>query len=177
MDNKNVRIIEVVPYNPHWVEEFQKESKKLFRILSKEAIEIHHIGSTSIPGISAKPVIDIMIVVKDINKIDEYNNELEELGYIPKGEYGIKGRRFFLKGLYNRTHHLHVFEKGNQEVAKHLNFKSYMICHPNEAKEYEELKKELAQKHKYDNVAYCKGKDAFIKNIDEKAGEWARTQK
>jgi len=149
-----------------------KESNKIKKILYKEIVNIYHIGSTSIPGIHAKPVIDIMIEVKSIENIDMYNTQMEKLGYMPMGEYGIKERRFFLKGLYNRTHHIHIFEKGNSEIKKHLNFRDYMIAHPSEAKEYESLKKELAEKYKYDNEKYCTGKNEFIKNIDKKAKEW-----
>lgn len=85
--------------------------------------------------------IDILIEVNNIKNIDGYNDEMDKLGYISKGELGIEGRRFFLKGLYNRTHHLHVFEIGNSEIKKHLNFRDYMISHPKIAQQYDELKR------------------------------------
>lgn len=114
--------------------------------------------------------------VKDINKIDDYNEQMIKLGYEAKGEYGIPGRRFFLKGVYDRTHHIHAFENGNSEIKRHLDFRDYMIAHPEEMKEYGKLKKELAKKFRYDNEGYCNGKNAFIKNIDKKAAEWAKTR-
>ncbi len=170
--SKQIRIIEVVAYNLNWKKEYTEESVKIQNILGKEIIKMHHIGSTAIPGIYAKPVIDILIEVKDIENIDEYNHEMNKLGYIPKGEFGIKGRRFFLKGLYERTNHLHVFQTGDEEIQKHLNFRDYMISHPKIAKEYEALKKDLAVKFRHDNEGYCSGKDEFIKDIDKKAKEW-----
>ncbi len=176
-EQKKVRIIEVVSYNPKWKEEYLKESEKLKKLFKDEIVDIYHIGSTSIPGISAKPVIDILLSVNDISKIDDYNEEMVKLGYEAKGEYGIPSRRFFLKGIYDRTHHIHAFEVGNPEIIRHLNFRDYIIAHPEEMKQYQELKKELAKEFRYDNEGYCDGKDCFIKNIDKKAAEWAKTRR
>lgn len=172
-EEKKVRIIEVVPYNSKWSEEYLRESEGIRSIMNNEIINMYHIGSTSIPGIYAKPVIDILIEVKDINDIDNYNKGMESLRYIAKGEFGIEGRRFFIKGLYNRTHHIHIFQTGNHEIARHLNFRDYMIAHPEEAKHYEDLKKELAIKFRYDIDGYSAGKDTYIKEIDRKAKRWA----
>lgn len=168
-EEKGVRVIEVVPYNPKWKEEYLKEAEKIRNIMKEDIIKIHHIGSTSIPGMSAKPVIDILVEVVDINNVDNYNIDMEKLGYIAKGEYGIEGRRFFMKGLYNRTHHVHIFQWDSSEVRRHLNFRDYMISHPEDAKLYAELKKELAVKFRYDIEGYCNGKDNFIKDINKKA--------
>ncbi|APH14914.1 grpB family protein [Clostridium sporogenes] len=171
-EEKQVRIIEVVPHNSKWRIEYEKESEKIYNIMKDEIVQIYHIGSTAIEGIYAKPIIDILVEVENVNNVDNYNEEMKSLGYIPKGEYGIKGRRFFLKGLYDRTHHVHIFEKGDSEIERHINFRDYMIEHKEEAKQYEELKKELALKFKYDIDSYCEGKDSFIKKIDEKAKLW-----
>jgi len=172
-EEKQVRIIEVVPHNSKWKTEYEKESEKIYNIMKDEIVQIYHIGSTAIEGIYAKPIIDILVQVENINNVDNYNEQMKFLGYIPKGEYGIKGRRFFLKGLYHRTHHVHIFEKGDSEVERHINFRDYMIEHKKEAKEYEELKKELAFKFRYNIDSYCEGKDSFIKEIDKKAKLWA----
>lgn len=175
MNNQNhVRIIEVVQYNEEWIKDYLEESEKLKHILGDEIKQIYHIGSTAIPGISAKPVIDILIEVNNIKNIDNYNYEMKEFGYISKGEFGIDGRRFFLKGLHNRTHHLHIFETTNPEIRKHLNFRDYMISHPKIAKQYEKLKKDLAIKFRYDIEGYCNGKDEFIIDVNKKAEEWLR---
>jgi len=173
---KQVREIEVVTYDPKWKEDYLKEIEKIMLVLNDEIIDIYHIGSTSIKGIYAKPIIDILIGVSDINNIDKYNGEMEKLGYICKGEYGIEGRRFFMKGLYNRTHHIHVFKSGNPEISRHLNFRDYMNEHPSDARSYGELKRELAIKFKYDIDGYCDGKDDFIKDIDRKAEAWTKTK-
>ena len=166
------RIIEVVPYQSNWPSDFIKEADAIQSILKNEIIGIYHIGSTSIVGLSAKPVIDILIEVKNINAIDPYNSQMEGLQYIPKGEFGMEGRRFFIKGLIHRTHHVHIFETGHPDIIRHLNFRDYMLSHPDDAKAYETLKLELAQQFRYDNDGYCDGKDAFIKEMDRRASLW-----
>jgi len=101
---------------------------------------------------------------------------MDKLGYICKGEYGIKGRRFFMKGLYNRTHHIHIFQSDNPEILRHINFRDYLIAHSEEARIYSELKRKMAIDFRYDIQGYCNGKDAFIKDIDIKAERWAKTK-
>ncbi|WP_425448907.1 GrpB family protein [Dethiothermospora halolimnae] len=166
------RIIEVVPYDNTWKEKYNEEAEKIEKILGDKIINIYHIGSTAIPNMMAKPVIDIMVEVKNIEEIDNYDSGFNNIGYEAMGEHGIKNRRFYRKGKYNRTHHIHIFEKGNEEINKHLNFRDYMKAHPKLAKEYGELKSKLAREFKYDSEGYCNGKDSFIKEIDKKAYRW-----
>jgi GrpB-like predicted nucleotidyltransferase (UPF0157 family) len=137
-------------------------------------VAIHHIGSTAIPQIHAKPIIDMLVEVKDITKIDVQSSALEALGYEAMGEFGISGRRFFRKGNEAgiRTHHLHGFEVNSAQIERHLAFRDYMISHPEDAQQYSELKRELANKY-HDNIqGYMDGKDGFIKEIDLKAAKW-----
>jgi GrpB-like predicted nucleotidyltransferase (UPF0157 family) len=163
------RRVEVVFYNSNWKEMYKKESEKIKSILDDIIIDIHHIGSTAIPGIKAKPVIDILVEVKDIEEVDQYNHKMEELGYEAMGEYGIPKRRFFRKGENNRTHHIHIFQAGNEEIKRHINFKEYLIAHPDKAREYSKLKEKLANKYTYDVENYSNCKSDFIKEIDRKA--------
>jgi GrpB-like predicted nucleotidyltransferase (UPF0157 family) len=168
-----VRKVEVVPHDPEWKKIYESESIFLKSIFKKEIITIHHIGSTVIPNISAKPIIDIIIEVKDINKVDKYNKKMIEQGYIPKGEAGITKRRFFIKGSEEfRISHVYVFQKGDFEIIRHLKFRDYMIAHPKEAQEYSQLKEHLAREYPEDIDGYIEGKDAFIKSIDKKAKTW-----
>jgi len=146
-------------------------------VLGQEVMAIHHVGSTAIPNISAKPIIDILVEVHDIGKIDEFNGEMIKLGYQPKGEFGISGRRFFIKGDDStRTHHVHIFQTGDPKVERHLNFRDYMIAHPKAAQAYSRLKEKLAQKFPKDIEGYIEGKDGFIKEMDKRAAVWKKSQ-
>jgi GrpB-like predicted nucleotidyltransferase (UPF0157 family) len=172
--------IEVVPYNPMWQNEFENESKCVTSALGENVVMVHHIGSTAIPKIYAKPIIDLLVEVKDITQVDMCNWAMEALGYEVMREFGIPGRRYFRKdneaGI--RTHHVHTFETASLEIERHLAFRDYMIAHPEDAQKYSELKRELAKKlHINDIEGYMDGKDAFIKEMEKRAVEWSRLQK
>ena len=130
--------------------------------------------STSIPTIGyAKPIIDILIVVWVIVDVYLYKSEMLTLGYEPKGENGIAGRRYFTKGKDNRTHHVHIFQIGSEFIKTHLDFKEYLIKNPIEAKKYGELKINLAKQYPEEHHNYQEGKQQFVNNIVKKAKEWA----
>ncbi len=166
----------VVPHDVRWKEQFASESPLVARCLGEDVNATHHIGSTSIPGIFAKPIIDVLAEVADVEKVDSCNDAMELAGYEAMGEYGIPGRRYFRKDDAHgvRTHHVHVFQSGNAEVARHLGFRDFMLAHPEIAQEYSDLKRALALAHPEDSDAYQDGKEAFIKRVDEKAAVWRR---
>lgn len=167
------RVIEVVAHNPDWPKLFKKEADEIKAVFGQEVVVIHHIGSTAIPGISAKPIIDVLVEVQDIEKIDDFNEEMTGRGYQPKGEFGIPKRRFFIKGGdATRTHHIHVFQTGHPGIESHLNFRDYMIAHPEEAQAYSRLKEELARRFPEDIESYMAGKDGLIKGVDRRAKAW-----
>ncbi|WP_137744682.1 MULTISPECIES: GrpB family protein [Robertmurraya] len=167
-----MRKVEVCPYNEKWAQMFIEEAESLNHIFRKDIIDIHHIGSTAVPGLKAKPIIDIMIVVKNINHIDRYNMKMKEIGYDPKGENGIVGRRYFQKGGDNRSHHVHIYQKGSYEIKRHLAFRDYLKSHPDEMEYYGNTKEELAQQFPYDIESYINGKDYLVKDIELKALKW-----
>lgn len=171
------RKIEVVDDNPEWEKQFKEEAKKIKAILGKNCVEIHHIGSTSVKGLKAKPVIDIMPVVKDISLVDGQNAQFEALGYECMGEFGIPGRRFYRKGGDNRTHHIHIFQKDNTaQIQRHLAVRDYLRSNKEKAEEYAKLKTKLAEEFTYDNDGYCEGKDAFMKELEQEALAWQEKQ-
>ncbi|MBP1949688.1 GrpB family protein [Virgibacillus litoralis] len=171
-----MRKVEVTPHNDKWPLMFNEEAEKLRVIFGKEVLEIHHIGSTSIQGLEAKPVIDIMPVVKNISDIDSCNGSMESIGYEAKGEYGIAGRRYFQKGGDNRTHHIHVFESGSPHIDRHLAFRDYLRAHQDVAKEYGTLKRKLMEQHPYDMESYINGKAAFVMETERSALAWYNMQ-
>ena len=169
-----MRKVEVVPHNPRWRDAFEAEAKHVAAALGENVVAIHHIGSTAIPNIYAKPVIDLLVEVRDITEVDEQSSAMESLGYEVMGEYGIPGRRYFRKDNREgiRTHHIHVFEAGSAEVERHLAFRDYMIAHPREAQRYSEMKRKLAEEHPQSIDGYMDGKDGFIKEMDRRAARW-----
>ena len=169
--------VEVVPHDPAWQHAFEKESGEIRGVLADNLLSIHHIGSTAIAGIYAKPVIDFLVGVADLARLDEQAVGMTRLGYEAMGELGIPGRRYFRRdrepGL--RSHNVHAFEEGSPGLARHIAFRDYMIAHPAEAREYSDLKRGLAKKFPDDIEAYMDGKDAYIKTVETRAIEWKRS--
>ena len=177
MSETMLRKIEVVDYNPEWERMFRAEATAIKAILGKNCVTVQHIGSTAVKGLRAKPIIDIMPVVKDISLVDAHNAEFEALGYECMGENGIPGRRFYQKGGDQRTHHIHIFEQKNTvEVSRHIAVRDYLRAHKDVANEYAALKTKLAAEFTYDSDGYCNGKDAFVKDMEQKALAWQKQQ-
>lgn len=169
------RKVTLVPHNPSWQEQAKREMKRLSSSLSIDVLAIHHIGSTAIPSIKAKPILDFVLVVHDLATLDEKTHEMEELGYDARGEQGIPGRRFFSKDTQGtRSHHVHAFERGNSEIQRHILFRDYMLAHPDDAADYEKLKEKLAAKFPNRSGDYTEGKSDFIQRIVKKARQWNR---
>lgn len=164
-----MRKIELVK-DVHWGDRFKEEADALASALGGLFYELHHFGSTAIPGLAAKPVIDMLLVVDDLSPLDEREKAFSTLGYVPMGEYGIPRRRFFTKGGDARTHHLHAYERTNTvEISRHLNFRDYLRAHPETAKEYETLKYELVERYGSSPEEYCEAKTSFIQQIEAEA--------
>ena len=170
------REVRVVPHDPAWTEKFEAEAATLRSVLGDEAISVHHIGSTSVPDLAAKPTIDVLIEARKIEEVDDFDKAMSEEGYEPWGEYDVPGRRFFTKNRgTSRITNVHVFEAGNPEVERHLVFREYLIQNPEAASAYGTLKNNLAEKFPTDIRAYMDGKDAFIKQTEKEALSWNRT--
>jgi len=166
--------VEVVPYDARWREAFAAEAGRVAVALGANVVAVRHIGSTAIPNIYAKPVIDLLVEVSDIREVDGQSAAMESLGYEVMGEFGISGRRYFRKDNREgiRTHQIHVFESDSAQVARHLAFRDYLIAHPAEAQKYSDLKRKLARENPQNMDAYIDGKDDFIKETDTKAAHW-----
>lgn len=168
-----MRRVEVVPHDSAWPENFAQESQQIYGVLGENIVAIHHIGSTAIPGIYAKPVIDLLVEVKDIATVNAHSLQMMSLGYQAMGEFGIPGRRYFRKEVQAvQTHHVHVFAIGSAQIERHLTFRDYMTAHPEAAHRYSQLKRQLASQHPTDIEAYMDGKDGFIQEIDSQATQW-----
>ncbi|MFC3209622.1 GrpB family protein [Planomicrobium okeanokoites] len=164
-----MRKVTVTDYQPEWRQQFQLAAKELRELFGAECIEIHHIGSTSIEGMAAKPVIDLMPVVREIEVVDGLISEMEKRGYESKGENGLPGRRYFQRGGDERIHHVHIYAAGNPEIDRHLAFRNYLRENPQEAEEYGILKKKLAHDFPYDIEQYIAGKERLVARIEKNA--------
>ncbi|MGO1060336.1 GrpB family protein [Planococcus sp. FY231025] len=166
-----MRKVEVFPFDPDWHRRFKEAAMEIEGIFGEECAEIHHIGSTAVEGLSAKSVIDLLPVVRSIENVDAFNRKMAEAGYVAKGENGLPGRRFFQKGGDERTHHIHVFEKGSREIRRHLAFRDYLRAHPEKAQEYGALKEKLASEYPMDIEKYIAGKTELVSVIEKLAME------
>ncbi len=167
----------VVEYNPAWPPAFEEEATRLRETLGDLLIDVQHIGSTAVPGLRAKPILDISLEVDQLVHLDTQNLSMQHLGYEVMGEYGIPGRRYFRKGGDQRTHHIHAFASGDPGLFRHLAFRDYLRAHPNIAEAYGQLKWEIAQSCNHDLEEYCDKKDPFVKLHESKALAWYYAQK
>jgi GrpB-like predicted nucleotidyltransferase (UPF0157 family) len=168
--------VEVVPHDSRWQDAFVEAAAEITTVLGDAIAAIHHIGSTAIPGIYAKPIVDLLIEVKSLTFVDARNAAMNAIGYEAMGEFGIPGRRYFRKHnvVGTRTHHIHIFEQGTPQCDRHLAFRDYMIAHPEEAQQYSQLKRNLADQYPQDIESYMDGKDSFIREKEARALEWRK---
>ena len=168
--------IAIAEYDPAWIDSFQREVTCLQRLMGDILIQAHHIGSTSVPGLAAKPVVDLLLEVTDVGQLDDLQSTIIASGYQFWGEYGLAGRRYLTKGTDPRTHNIHSFESGNAELHRHLAFRDYLRAHPDVAADYERLKRRVAIECNHDIDKYCEGKDAFIKHHQQLALKYISTR-
>lgn len=163
----------VVEYDSNWENLYIEAELEIKNILGDNCTAVHHIGSTAVPGLQSKPIIDIMPIVYDLESVDEHAREFEELGYEYMGEFGINGRRYLRRGGDERTHHIHIFDIHNhKDVERHLAVRDYLRAHDEVAREYGDLKAQLALEFPYDNDGYSDGKDDYVLNLEKLALEW-----
>jgi GrpB-like predicted nucleotidyltransferase (UPF0157 family) len=163
-------MVELRDHNPSWSKLFEEEKNILLKHFPDQILEISHGGSTAIPGIPAKPIIDMFAIVPSLKTAEDMRKKLETLHYHYRGEEGVPGRILYAKGEEEkRTHHLQFVERGSDEWKNHLLIKNYYVHHPDVAQEYTELKKQLAKKYSNDRGAYGKGKNQFVKSVIARA--------
>ena len=157
---------DICDYDPQWPALFEAERLRIQEKLGHLVREIHHVGSTAVPGMKGKPEIDLLIVVNSISDIDTINSGMAELGYDVRGECGIEGRHYYSKDIRSaRTHKAHVCEVSHSNVARQIAFRDYMRDHPQDAQEYAVLKMRLAESNSRGMVEYLEGKQNYIEGI------------
>ena len=156
-------------YDPAWPDLYEREAVAIRGALPGLKLQCFHIGSAAIPGMSAKAVIDILLAVESLNALGACEARLQGLGYCPRGEFGIPGRRYYTKGGEQRTHHLHAFEFGAPEVARYIRFRDFLRESGKDAEAHAALKIQLARQFRDNPHGYSDAKSAFIQSIDERA--------
>lgn len=167
--------VRLLPHDPHWAEQASQEEARILEAVWPAIIEMHHVGSTAIPGIAAKPIIDLVGVGPNLDAIEEVRPKLEALGYAWHGEFGLEGRRFCTlsdphTGL--RRFHLHCYAVGDHSIHRHLAFRDYLRARPAVAEAYQAMKRDCAAKHPDDSHAYTDCKDRWIKRVEAEALKW-----
>ncbi len=157
----------IIPYDREWPREFEREQSRLALVFGKRAA-IEHVGSTAVPGLAAKPIIDVMIGLRALPEAEGRISALEDLGYeyVPAYEVALPDRRYFRKPkMPPRTHHLHCVVRGSAFWREHLLFRDYLRRHPEAAAAYASVKRELAERHGSNRKAYLAGKSPFIERV------------
>jgi GrpB-like predicted nucleotidyltransferase (UPF0157 family)/SAM-dependent methyltransferase len=164
------RPIEVVPSDPRWADRAREERDRLLAAfdrtgVSGHVVDIAHIGSTAVPGLAAKPVIDLMLGLDAWPAPDVLIRTVEDLGYHHRGEWGVAGRHYFTDAPpgHPRAWHVHAVEHGSWFWREHLRFREHLRTHPGEAARYAEVKRHLARHHRHDVGAYTEGKTTFVR--------------
>lgn len=169
--NADADVIEMVTYDPSWPQRFAGEAAALRAVLPADlSVAIEHFGSTAVPGLDAKPIIDIMLVVGDRGRWNELIEPVQSLSYVYWAENPAPHHMFFVKGMppfgSGRTHHVHVHRP--EEARVPLAFRDYLIAHPEDAARYAALKRELAERFRTDRDAYTNAKAEFVTEILKK---------
>ncbi len=162
----------VLPYDEQWSQDFLKIKAELSNALGRLPTGIEHVGSTSVQGLSAKPIIDIDVVIKDYSEFENVRSALEKTGYRHEGDLGIIGREAFKYDgkEHLRKHHLYVCPEDSPELRRHIAFRDYLQTHPDAVREYSRIKEEGAKLYPYDIEGYIEHKSPFIEKIYAEIG-------
>jgi GrpB-like predicted nucleotidyltransferase (UPF0157 family) len=165
----------VLPYDVRWPELFRAERDPLAGIFGERAAGIEHVGSTAVPGLAAKGIVDILLGLRPLELRPPDLDAMARRGYVYRGELGIPGRHFFQKGR-PPTHHVHVVEHGSVEWLKHVHFRDHLRAHPEDVQSYAKLKRDLAARYPDDRDAYTEGKSPFVAAVLRRASRGSGTQ-
>ena len=162
----------LLPHEKEWEESAREVIGRLGEILGDSAADIQHVGSTAIPSVCAKPIVDIALGMRSLAELESYAAELEGAGFIDRGEDQPGQRLYVLGDPDMRTHHIHAVVYGSEPWRNYLNFRDYMNSHAEAAAAYGALKKELAARYANERKAYTAGKEELIQSILRAAEAW-----
>ena len=165
-------LVRVEPYDPEWPQNYEAIRKEIYQILGELAIAVHHVGSTSVPGMSAKPIIDLDVEIQNRSVFSEVCDRLAAAGYQHEGDLGIRDREAFrYDGKNNlQKHHLYVCPRDSRELHRHLTFRNYLRTHPEAAREYSRVKEAAARQYPDSIEGYMSCKNDCIAALYQKCG-------
>lgn len=163
--------VRLTPYQPNWADLFEEEGARLRAVFGPGLVVLEHFGSTAVPGMMAKPVIDMLAVVEMARLHRDWKAGLQKLQYDDAGEWGIPGRQLFRKGGMLRSHHLHVYPVGHRDIRRHLILRDYLLSHPDEVKAYSAFKQGLASRY-VDTRDYSLAKKPYVQRLEQRALAW-----
>jgi GrpB-like predicted nucleotidyltransferase (UPF0157 family) len=169
--------VELDPHDPAWAATARREAARLADALGDILVTVHHVGSTAIPAIRAKPILDLIPVVVGLAALDDARAGIEALGYVWWGEYGLPGRRYCTlddPATGRRQIQLHCYEDGSPEIERHLAFRDYLRAHPDLARAYDAEKDRCREQHPLDSHAYTDCKNEWIRRIEREALDLSR---
>src|SRR6266536_4152019 len=155
----------IADYDSRWSDCFESLRDQIVGVLGALAVQIEHVGSTAVPALAAKPVIDIDVVVGSMADLPSVAAKLRPLGYQPQGDLGVAGREAFTTPEGAPPHHLYVCAVDSPELARHIAFRDFLRAHPDAARDYAELKRCLASRFRNDRTAYTEAKTTFIEHV------------
>ncbi|WP_238392407.1 GrpB family protein [Paenibacillus antri] len=166
--------IEIVPYSPDWPERFRTIGSQVRRALDAAAIRIDHIGSTAVPGLDAKPIIDIQVSVASLEPIDAYRQRMIGIGYSWRSDNPDRTKRYFRESPEMDRTHIHMRVRGSWSEQFALLFRDYLRNCPEEAGAYAAMKREQAQRFRLDRESYVEAKEPMIWDIMRRASRWSQ---
>ncbi len=168
-----VEPILMLPHDPRWSRRFAGEAARLLRVFAGVVLGVHHVGSTAVPALDAKPILDVLLVGRDLAALDARRGDAEGGGYRWLGEHGLPRRRYLVADRAGvGPVHVHAYAAGDPEAQRHLDVRDYLLRHAARAAAYGRLKRSLARRFGHDRAAYNEGKTAFLRETEVLARAW-----
>jgi GrpB-like predicted nucleotidyltransferase (UPF0157 family) len=176
--SRPLRDYSISPYDPTWPDLYASYIRLLEHLFGNQIQRSFHVGSTSVPGLQAKPTIDIILEVRDLGLIDQRNEAMSALGYTSFGAYLDPKSRFFAIERHNhRIVNVHIFESGSQKMLEMLAMRDFLRAHPAESARYARLKDLLVNQFPHDYISYRNAKDSYLKNLAMRSIAWMSSQR
>ena len=178
LDDRFDPAVRVVDYDGAWPGMAERELRRIKDAVGDVAVRLEHVGSTAVPGLAAKPIVDLQLSVDVMEPRERYVAPLEQLGYLFAPAPESPDHHFFGKPPERpRTYHLHVCETGSEHEFRHVAVRDFLRAHPDEAARYAALKREVAARHPEDRLAYVDGKDEYVTALEQRAVAWTRSRR